>query len=56
MDRYWEATMAHDLERVHELYLDDVVIEFSQSGQRIWGEAKTYTLDLKKLFKLVCRF
>ena len=36
-DRYWEATMAHNLERVHEIYHDDVVVEFPQSGEQIRG-------------------
>ena len=44
MDRYWEATMAHDLERVHEFYHDDVVVEFPQSGERIRGKQNIYEL------------
>jgi ketosteroid isomerase-like protein len=35
LDRYWAATMASDLERVHEFYHDDVVVEFPQSGKRM---------------------
>ena len=27
LDRYWEATVALDLERIHEIYHDDVVVE-----------------------------
>ena len=44
LDRYWEATMAHDLERVHEFYHDDVVVEFPQSGERIRGKHNIYEL------------
>jgi ketosteroid isomerase-like protein len=44
LDRYWEATMAHDLEKVHEFYHDDVVIEFPQSGERISGKHNIYEL------------
>ena len=44
LDRYWEATMAHDLERVHEFYHDDVVVEFPQSGERIRGKQYIYEL------------
>ena len=44
MDRYWEATMAHDLERVHEFYHDDIVVEFPQSGERIRGKQNIYEL------------
>ena len=44
LDRYWEATMALDLERVHEIYHDDVVVEFPQSGERILGKHNIYEL------------
>ena len=44
MERYWEATMAHDLERLHEYYHDDVVVEFPQSGERIRGKQNIYEL------------
>jgi ketosteroid isomerase-like protein len=44
LDRYWAATMAHDLERVHEFYHDDVVVEFPQSGERIRGKHNIYEL------------
>ena len=44
LDRYWEATMAHNLERVHEFYHDDVVVEFPQSGERILGKQSIYEL------------
>src|SRR5512145_1541999 len=36
--------MAHDLERVHEFYHDDVVVEFPQSGERISGKHNIYEL------------
>jgi hypothetical protein len=44
LDRYWEAAVAHNLERVHEFYHDDVVVEFPQSGERIWGKHNIYEL------------
>ena len=44
LDGYWEATVAHDLERVHEFYHDDVVVEFPQSGERISGKHNIYQL------------
>ena len=44
LDRYWEATLAHDLERVHGFYHDDVVVEFPQSGERILGKRNIYEL------------
>ena len=51
--------MAHNLERVHEFYHDDVVVEFPQSGERIGGST-TYTnsgriIPLKLLLKS-CEF
>jgi hypothetical protein len=33
LDRYWEATMDHDLKKVHEFYHDDVVVEFPQPSE-----------------------
>ena len=44
LDRYWEATVALDLERIHEIYHDDVVVEFPQSGERILGKKNIYEL------------
>jgi hypothetical protein len=28
LDRHWEATVAFDLMKVHEIYHDDVVVDF----------------------------
>ena len=36
--------MALDLDRVHEFYHDDVVVEFPQSGERIRGKQNIYEL------------
>ena len=44
LDRYWEATVALDLERIHEIYHDDVIVEFLQSGERIRGKHNIYEL------------
>jgi ketosteroid isomerase-like protein len=44
LDRYWEATLTLDLVRVHEIYHDDVVVEFPQSGERILGKQNIYEL------------
>ena len=44
VDRYWETTMALDLDRVNEFYHDDVVVEFPQSGERIRGKKNIYEL------------
>ena len=34
--------MANDLEKVHEFYHDDVVVEFPQSGELIRGKQNIY--------------
>jgi ketosteroid isomerase-like protein len=44
LDRYWVVTMAHDLDRVHEFYHDDGVVEFPQSRERIRGKQNIYEL------------
>ena len=44
MDQYWEATLAHDLVKVHEFYHDDVMVEFPQSGELIRGKHNIYQL------------
>jgi SnoaL-like domain len=36
--------VALDLERIHEIYHDDVVVEFPQSGERILGKKNIYEL------------
>ena len=36
--------MALDLERIHEIYHDDVIVEFLQSGERIRGKHNIYEL------------
>ena len=56
MDRYWEATMAHDLERVHEFYHDDVVVEFPQSGERIRGKHNIQNSGHITPLKLLLKF
>jgi hypothetical protein len=44
--------MDHDLERVHEFYHDDVVVEFPQSGERIRGKHNIYELRAHYLAKV----
>ena len=55
LDRYWEATLAHDLERVHGFYHDDVVVEFPQSGERILGKRNIYELRHITRLKLLLK-
>jgi hypothetical protein len=37
LDRHWEFT-GIDIDKSHEIYCDDVVVEFPQSGERISGK------------------
>lgn len=36
--------MARDIDRSHDIYHDDVVVEFPQSGERISGKHNIYEL------------
>jgi hypothetical protein len=37
LDRHWVASDANDFEAEHEIYHDDAVLEYPQSGERIRG-------------------
>jgi ketosteroid isomerase-like protein len=37
LDRHWAASDANDFETEHEIYLEDAVLEYPQSGERIRG-------------------
>ena len=37
LDRHWAASDADDFETEHEIYLEDAVLEYPQSGERIRG-------------------
>ena len=37
LQRHWEASDASDFEVEHEIYLDDAVLDYPQSGERIRG-------------------
>lgn len=55
LNRYWEATVARDIDRSHQIYHDDVIIEFPQSGERISGKHNIYELSIT-LLNLVLKF
>ena len=44
LDHHWEATVALDINRSHDIYHDDVIVEFPQSGERISGKYNIYEL------------
>jgi hypothetical protein len=37
LDRHWAASDANDFETEHEIYRDDALLEYPQSGERIRG-------------------
>ena len=37
LDRHWAAPDANDFEAEHQIYRDDAVLEYPQSGERIRG-------------------
>jgi hypothetical protein len=37
LDRHWVASDANDFETEHDIYQDDAVLEYPQSGERIRG-------------------
>ncbi|WP_342708901.1 nuclear transport factor 2 family protein [Bradyrhizobium sp. B124] len=37
LERHWEASDASDFEREHEIYREDAVLDYPQSGERIRG-------------------
>ena len=54
LDRHWAASDANDFEAEHEIYHDDAVLEYPQSGERIRGrhniQASRFTQPNKKRF------
>ena len=37
LDRHWAASDANDFEAEHQIYRDDAVLDYPQSGERIHG-------------------
>jgi ketosteroid isomerase-like protein len=37
LERHWSASDAGDFETEHDIYLDDAVLEYPQSGERVRG-------------------
>ena len=55
LDRHWAASDANDFEAEHEIYHDDAVLEYPQSGERIRGrrniQASRFAQRNKKRFR-----
>ena len=43
LDRHWAASDANDLEREHQIYREDAVLEYPQSGERIHGRRRIWS-------------
>lgn len=39
LQRHWEASDASDFDAEHEIYHEDAVLDYPQSGERICGRA-----------------
>jgi hypothetical protein len=54
LDRHWAASDANDFDAEHEIYRDDAVLEYPQSGERIRGrrniQASRFAQPSKKRF------
>jgi hypothetical protein len=44
LDRHWAASAAGDQDAEHEIYHDDVVVDYPQSGERIRGRRNLQAL------------
>ena len=40
LERHWAASDANDFEAEHDIYREDAVLEYPQSGERIRGRRK----------------
>jgi hypothetical protein len=45
LDRHWAASDANDLEAEHDIYREDAVLEYPQSGERIRGRRRQSIVD-----------
>ena len=43
LDRHWAASDANDFEAEHQIYREDAVLEYPQSGERIRGRRKIFS-------------
>src|SRR5580658_8050227 len=54
LDRHWAASDANDFEAEHQIYQEDAVLEYPQSGERIRGrhniQASRFAQPNKKRF------
>ena len=46
LQRHWDASDANDFETEHEIYREDAVLDYPQSGERIRGRLLAEALTL----------
>ena len=44
LDQHWQASAAGDADAEHEIYADDAICDYPQSGERIFGRANLQAL------------
>ncbi len=58
LERHWAASDAGDFDREHEIYQDDALLEYPQSGERIHGRRRIlesrFLQPNQKRFSLRC--
>ena len=47
LDRHWAASDANDFEAEHQIYREDAVLEYPQSGERIRGRRNHSGVSLR---------
>src|SRR5579871_5760591 len=48
LDRHWAASDRNDWDTEHDIYLEDAVLEYPQSGERIRGRRNIQTTRSKQ--------
>ena len=56
LDRHWTASNADDFEAEHDIYHDDAVLEYPQSGERFRGRRNIQTNRTFSTAKSALRF
>jgi ketosteroid isomerase-like protein len=44
LDRHWQASASGDLDAEHDIYADDAICDYPQSGERIHGRVNLQSL------------
>ena len=55
LERHWKASDANDFEAEHDIYREDAVLHYPQSGERIRGRHNIRRADLSSPTRSVLR-